>query len=954
MGHRAANSGEQSFSFDPFCLIPKQQILLEGGAPVRLGSRAIEVLTALVERPGEVVGKDELIARVWPNTIVEEGNLKVHIAALRRILGEGKPGRRYIATIPGHGYRFVAPVELSEPAKTVRRVECPHNLPAPSTPTVGRAETLKALRNRILQYRFVCVVGPGGMGKTKVALAVAETFIDAFKHGVWFADLAPLRDPQLTPSVLAATLGLKIRSDDIVESLKAHLHDKQLLLVLDNCEHIIESAASVAEQIFDSAPDVSILATSREPLRARGEHIYRLAPLKGPSNSSELTATQALTFPAIQLFVECATASLEEFELTDADAPVVAQICRKLDGIALAIELAAACVGTFGIRELSDLLDNQFWQLRQGRRIAPARQQTLVATLDWSYELLSDSERIVLRRLSVFAGTFTLESASAVGADDGITPSLVIEALANLVSKSLVTADISGEVVQYRLLETTRIYVSLKLGESHELETMVRRHAEHYRDLLVQAEVELERLSAADWIAVYGRKIDDIRIALHWALSANGDRALGVDLTVLAIPLWVHLSLFEECRACVERVLTDERTERQIDVREKMRLCAALGVALQVTRGPRPKVGAAWTEALQTAEQINDADYQLRALWGLSTFHRARGEHRNALKIAERCRAAADKKGDKAALLAAERLIAAALFHLGDLSDARCLLENYLSRNTLLIPSSHVGGFPYDQQVGALGLQAMILWLQGLPDRAIRMAQTALKEATAKSSGAILGDFVLHAPLPIALHVGNWEAAERLLEVVRASFAIESASLGSAKARCLHGILLIRRADIAGLPLLRSGLDELREAEFLMRYPAYLGVLAEGLHLNGQTEEARKAIEEALGMSEQSGEHWCRPELLRVKGEILQSEGVALADRTAEDNYLCAIEMARRQQALSWELRAATSLAQQWRGEGRAEEAGDFLTAVYSQFSEGFQSGDLTRARELIESCRGA
>lgn len=199
----------------------------------------------------------------------------------------------------------MAPVELLEPAKTVRsvRVERPHNLPAPSTPTVGRAETLKALRKRILQYRFVCVVGPGGMGKTKVALAVAETLIDAFKHGVWFADLAPLRDPQLTPSVLAATLGLKIRSDDIVESLKAHLHDKQLLLVLDNCEHIIESAASVAEQIIDGAPDVSILATSREPLRARGEHIYRLEPLKGPSHSSELTATQALTFPAIQLFV---------------------------------------------------------------------------------------------------------------------------------------------------------------------------------------------------------------------------------------------------------------------------------------------------------------------------------------------------------------------------------------------------------------------------------------------------------------------------------------------------------------------------------------------------------------------------------------------------------------------------------------------------------------------------
>jgi len=506
-------------TFSPFSFHPGRHLLLEGETLIRLGSRALEILAVLVERPGELVSKDELTARVWPNTIVEESNLKVNVAALRRALGEGRPGRRYIATVSGRGYRFVAPVELSEPASSpALRSTAPghsHNLPVSLTRTIGRADAIDALLEQLPRHRLIAVVGPAGIGKTTVAVAAAETLITAYEHAVRFVDLAPLGDPQFVPSAVASALGLAIHSDDVVAGLTAYLQDKQMLVVLDNCEHVIEATAFLAERILSSAPDVQILATSRERLCVKGEQVHRLSPLASPPVSSGLTAVQALTFPAIQLFVERAAESLEGFELCDADAPIVAEICRKLEGIALAIELAASRIDAFGVRELSTLLEDRFRLLRQGRRTALSRHRTLAAALDWSYEFLPETERTILRRLSVFAGAFTLDSATAVIAGSGILGPEAVESLANLVAKSLVSADIGGAVAQYRLLDTTRAYALQKLAENGELDALERRHAEHHRNLFEQAEPEWETQPTAEWLAEYERKIDDIRSALN-------------------------------------------------------------------------------------------------------------------------------------------------------------------------------------------------------------------------------------------------------------------------------------------------------------------------------------------------------------------------------------------------------------------------------------------------------
>jgi predicted ATPase len=335
------------------------------------------------------------------------------------------------------------------------------------------------------QRRFITVVGPGGIGKTTVALAVAHGLIAPYRDGVWFVDLAPLADPLLVPSALAFVFGLAVRSENPASGLIAFLRDKKILVVLDSCDHCVEAAAALAVDLLKGAAGLNILATSREPLRAEGECVQHLTPLKVPPISRKLTAAEALAFPAVQLFVERAIACLDEFELSDADAPIVADICRSLDGIALAIELAAGRIDALGVAGLAVALDDQL--LTRGRRTALSRHRTLSAALDWSYEFLPESERIILRRLSVFDGYFTLESASAVAADSRVAATDVVEGLANLVTKSLVTADISGQIVQYRQLETTRAYARGKLVESGDFEQIAKRHAENLRDILERA-----------------------------------------------------------------------------------------------------------------------------------------------------------------------------------------------------------------------------------------------------------------------------------------------------------------------------------------------------------------------------------------------------------------------------------------------------------------------------------
>src|SRR6201993_4679583 len=428
-------------SFGPFSLFLAGRSLKRAAETVPLGGRALDVLIALTERAGEVVGYAELISIAWPNVTVDESNLRVQIATLRKALSDGERGARYITNVTGRGYCFVAPVSRSTGRLTVADGnsdgEQLRKLPPRLARMVGREEAVRAVSEQLAAERFVSIVGPGGIGKTTVAISVAHALLNGFGGAVSFVDLSLLTNPRLVPTAVASALGFMIQAHDPFGSLVAFIGDKKLLLILDNCEHVIDSAAELAERVVSEAPQAHILATSREALRVEGERVHFLYSLACPPGHADRTATEVLRYPAAQLFMERAAASGHGAGLSDIEAPIVGTICRRLDGIALAIELAASRAGSLGIHGVAQLLGNRLGLVWHGRRTALPRHQTLNAMLDWSYNLLSQHERAVFARLAVFVGDFTFEAASSVAADAEISGANANEVIASLLEKSL-------------------------------------------------------------------------------------------------------------------------------------------------------------------------------------------------------------------------------------------------------------------------------------------------------------------------------------------------------------------------------------------------------------------------------------------------------------------------------------------------------------------------------------
>jgi predicted ATPase/DNA-binding winged helix-turn-helix (wHTH) protein len=538
-----ADTNEEVVRFGPFTLRLAQRVLSEGDVLVKLGSRAMDILMLLLERPGEFISKEEIFGRVWPTTVVVEGNLRVHVTALRRALGDGQEGRRYILNVPNRGYSFVGPVSRGRAASpaAARPTQDPGSFGLlPLHRIVGRDAAIDSLSQQIRQHRLVTLVGPGGIGKTTVATSVAARFAKtpaASGTGVHFVDLAPLSDGRLVAGTLAAALGVLASVDDAAPNILAYLHDKSRLLLLDNCEHVLPAVAELVEAVLRSAPGVNILATSREPLRADGERVRRLQPLELPPEGSRLTAAEAVQFGAIDLFVDRVTASLDAFALEDDEVETLVELCRRLDGIPLAIELAAACVPSLGVRGILAAFEGHFHQLSAGRRTAIPRHRTIQAVLDWSYGLLSLRERAVLGRLSVFRGSFTLASASAVAIDDALTYADVLEAVTGLAEKSLLSVDASGDDTYFRLLETTRAYVSSRTAVKEKTGDLRRRHAEQMLELLRESEAAWRSADPRAWAHRYGRHVDDVRAAMTWAMSPEGDAELGMAIAVKAAPL---------------------------------------------------------------------------------------------------------------------------------------------------------------------------------------------------------------------------------------------------------------------------------------------------------------------------------------------------------------------------------------------------------------------------------
>lgn len=470
---------EYSLSFGPYQLFPRRRLLLRAGKPLQLGARALDILILLAERQGDVVGKNELIARAWPGVSIEENALRVAVAGLRKALDDGSDEARYIKTIPARGYCLIAPAARHESGRDVEMTLNPApRLPLRLKDMVGRADAIRAISSLLETRGIVTVLGPGGVGKTTTAVAVAHAELEAFAGAVHMLDLGQISEAQHLPAALASVLGLPVSSGDPTSDLLAFLRGRRMLLVFDSCEHLIEPVATLIERIFHEAPQVCILATSREMLRVDGEQVYRLSGLDCPLEVDAQSAEHVLSFAAPRLFANRVAAGGYGFDLSDADARVVAQICRKLDGLALAIDVAAARVQTFGLSEIACSLETRCWLLWRGRRTALPRHQTVSATIDWSYDLLSEAEQAMLRSLAIFRGPFTLEAAREIARGGLPDPSHDLHIIDRLVAKSLLSFEAGNGVSGYRLLNSTRAYALEKLRQRGEFESLAIKAAE--------------------------------------------------------------------------------------------------------------------------------------------------------------------------------------------------------------------------------------------------------------------------------------------------------------------------------------------------------------------------------------------------------------------------------------------------------------------------------------------
>jgi len=704
-------------TFGRFTVLKDERQLLVDGQPSKLGARAFDVLLALVEQRDRIVTKDELLERAWPGLVVEENNLQVQISALRKALGS-----QMIATVPGRGYRFTAPPENADvPAGAARAPDVPalarDNLPRNLPVLIGRERELAQLRALIGANGLVTVTGSGGVGKTRLAIEAGAACLADFAAGVWLVEFASLADANLVPTAVTSALGMEVPANRApTDVLISRLRDQRILLVLDNCEHVVGAVASLLEALLAAAPNVKALVSSQEPIGIAGEQVFRLPSLLVPESLTP-TAVEALEAGAVQLFVERARAADPAFVCDDRVAPVVTSICRRLDGIPLALEMAAARVPLLGVETLAERLDERFRVLTGGKRTALPRQRTLHATLDWSFGLLADRERTVFRRVAIFAGGFTLEAATAVAADAALDEFEIVEGLSSLVAKSLVVADTRAAKARYRLLETTRAYALEKLAEAQETATIEAAHARYFRAFFAPAFDDWTRMPDGAFRARYAPEIDNVRLAVDWAFGPDGDVETGQALLGASRNLWAILSLGVEALQRIEVAVGRIVPATPPAVEAPLRHAEAL-----IHSGTRPERALPASErAVALARAMGDAcmlaGSLLTVAGGLALAGRA-DEAETRLREAEPLVARVGRPRFSALIPSSFGLVQSAR------GDGRGSAAHFADAARL----SMAGGFE-GQAFQALGNLADALWMQGDLDGALAAARDALAQS---------------------------------------------------------------------------------------------------------------------------------------------------------------------------------------------------------------------------------
>lgn len=944
---RPPSSRGRAASFGPFRLDVTGRVLASNGAPLKIGSRALDILITLLEHAPEVVSKRNLIRSAWGKILVDEVSLRVHVTALRKRLGEHDSSVNYITNIPGRGYCFTGSLAWSAAdAPTTRASGTTPQLPRQPLLMVGRDRAVREITSQLRKQRFVSVVGAGGIGKTTVALALAHGMVGEFGGAVHYFDLGALEDSRLLASLLASRLHLVAVSDEPLQVIVTCLREQRVLLIFDNCEHLIGAVAALTEHIFREAPQVHILATSREALRAEGEQVHHLPALECPPAYAEcVTAAQVLSFPAVQLFVKQVSNSSHGFELTDDDAPIVAQICRRLDGIPLALEFAASRVGAHGVQGTASLLDKHFRLLWRGRRTALPRHQTLGATLDWSYKLLSPSEQLVLRRLAIFVGDFCLSAALEV-ASEGFDAAELTETLATLVDKSLVTSD-STSATLYRLLETTHAYAWQKLTESGEDQPIARRHCKYLLKAFQQFKPEVYARASRDSLLFFGSNLNDLRSALDWSFSGQGDGALGAQLTGATACLFLKAGLLSECIVRTERALA-ALVEETRGTRLELELIACSASSVMFTTGNVQATRIALLRALEIAEHLNTASMQFYILDAIYKWQIRSGDLRGFKELTERIPIVSKQIEDPAADAIAHGYSAVTSFLTGNNRDVQFHAEIALAAPVEL-SKLNVPTFGHLHRIKPY--LARNWWVLGYPDRAKRLAEEAINEIENLNHAPTVC-YVLLLCLMVSLETGDWQRAEELngrtstIATKYNLFTYTQAAIG------WEGRIAVERGDVSrGISLLKTSIAALHAQNYGLYVPQLSLTLAEGLAKAQQLDLAYRTICEAVTWAETRKRTVDFIDLLRVRGEIMVGLSPELA--MEGESYLSrSFELARQRGLLSLELRCGIRLATLWADRGEVDKGRQFLEPIFGRFSEGLETRDLKAARDLLTKLR--
>jgi len=921
--------------------------LVRDDTVVLLGRRALNLLLVLAEAEGSMVTNDTLLKRVWAGSVVEQNTLQSHVSSLRKALG---PDRERLKTYSGRGYllqtgssdatRTAVPLSAPETSLLTER------LPTSPSTLIGRESAVASLRSLLRQPGVITLTGPGGIGKTRLGLEAARFARDEFPGGVYFVDLASVVDPNdVIPAVLSS-IGTEHFHASIEDRARG-LGREASLVMIDNCEHVVEVAAVAAEAIVRSNDAVTVLATSRETLRVDGESVFVVPPLDLPE-PNELGTSTLLECSAAQLFFDRSGTSRARFLEDESVGTDIVRICRRLDGNPLAIELAAARADSIGIEEVATRLDDSLSILVDGRRTALPRHQTLRATLAWSYGLLNDNERKVFRRLAVFAGGFTLASACQVVAGGEFSEGTTLDLISGLINKSLVANDFDWPRRRWRLLETTRAYALEQLLESGELASVAKRHVlfltEAFDASALATNTELHRFALGCFLP----EIDNARAALNWALSSTGDAKAGFALASAVAPLMYELLLLDECAATASRAL-DSSGLMGAPPMQELRIRTAMAASLVYVRGPTSATIAMWTDVLALSRELQAPGFELRAIWGLWTCWIYSGFPALALHYAEEYRTFLDHHPDeRAAPRWVERVAGIAHHYLGNHAAAQHHLELFISRyehGNQLVPLGNL----IDHATLARASLARALWFSGLVDRAAQVVERAATEAVVGNNPLTICYVIVECALPLSLLQEDRPAARRYLFILRTAAERHGSMFWKLLDQC-YAALLEPEVNIETLTRLRRGIDGLHALAFDTYSVDLRNRLAHLLHGAGRRDEALALTNRTLERLRAQGEPVWEPEILRTRALLTLESGMPEATHDAHADLISALNLARQQGALSLELRVATALAPLLASSGRTPEAKRLLEDVCGRFVEGLHDPALRNARALAQS----